>query len=145
MKVLSLVLAGIYIVSATGCTALVQVPRSQFAAQPERRNLVVRTDTGQQYAFERATVTPDSLEGFGYQQRLVQLPSGESSVDEVALKVSLPLDSVTSLQVRQRDWGRTTKWGIGVLGAAGFVIAVGTRGGDKTPAQPGGGKGPPEL
>jgi hypothetical protein len=70
---------------------------------------------------------------------------GETEVDEVATQVRLPLASVTSLSEKKKDWGRTTKWGVGALAAGAFVVAVGTSNGNNTDAKPGTGKGTPEF
>lgn len=142
MKVLSSVLAALVVVGASGCSSLVQVPRSDFAAVPVRKNILIRTDLGEQYAFDRATVTADSLFGTGYQQRTVVRSDGESMIDEVTTEIRLPLSSITSLSEKRRDWRRTTKWGAGALAASAFVVAVGTNKGSPAAAKPGGGKGP---
>lgn len=130
----------------SGCSSLVQVPRAEFAAEPSRKNVVIRTDAGNQYAFDEASFSADSLMGIGYQQRTVILADGQPSVEEVATRVTLALDEVSSLQEKRRDWGRTTKWCLGILAAGAFVAAVGLNGGDDDNAQPGGGRGTgPEL
>ncbi len=131
---------------ATGCSSLAQVPRAEFAAQPERSSVLVRTNEGEQFSFDKVTISADTLAGTGYQQRTVYLPDGQASMEEVAVPVRLPLDRIASLSEKRRDWGRTAKWGLGAAGAAAFVIAVGTNSGDDPSAEPGGGKGPgPEL
>ena len=145
MKVLSSLLAVLLLVSSTGCSSMVQVPRADFAAEPVRKNVLVRTDQGEQYAFDKVSVTADSLFGTGYQQRTVIRSDGESMIDEYATDVRLPLSSVTSLSEKKKDWGRTTKWGIGALAAGAFVVAVGTSNGNDNTAKPGTGKGPPEF
>ncbi len=140
---LAIVLA---LASATGCSSLAQVPRSEFAAQPERSSVLVRTDEGEQFSFDTVTIRADTLAGTGYQQRTVYLSDGQASIEEVAVPVRLPLERIASLSEKRRDWGRTAKWGLGAAGAAAFVIAVGTNSGDDPSAEPGGGKGPgPEL
>lgn len=139
MNVLSSLL--VLVLMASGCSSLVQVPRSQFAAAPVRKNVLIRTDTGQQYAFDQVSVTADSLYGTGYQQRMVIRSDGESQLDEVATDIRLPLANITSLSEKKRDWGRTTKWGVGALAASAFVVAVGTNKGNTDEARPGGGKG----
>jgi hypothetical protein len=143
VKVLSSLLAVLVFASASGCSSLVQVPRAQFAAAPVRRNVLIRTDSGQQYAFDRVSVTADSLFGTGYQQRMVIRSDGESQLDEVTTDIRLPLAGITSLSEKKRDWKRTTRWGVGALAATGFVVAVGTSKGNTDTAKPGGGKGSP--
>ena len=142
MKVLSSLLAVIFFVTASGCSSLVQVPRADFAAQPVRKNVLIRTDLGEQYAFDRVDVTADSLFGTGYQQKTVVRSDGESQIEETATLVRLPLANITSLSEKKRDWGRTTKWGVGALAATALVVAVGTSSANTDEAQPGGGKGP---
>ena len=143
MKVLSSLLAVATLAFASGCSSLVQVPRADFAAEPVRKNVLIRTDLGEQYAFDRVDVTADSLFGTGYQQRMVIRGDGESQLDEVATDIRLPLASITSLSEKKRDWSRTTKWGVGALAAGAFVVAVGTSKGNDDEAKPGGGKGAP--
>lgn len=143
MKVLSSLLVLVMSITASGCSSLVQVPRADFAAVPVRKNVLIRTDLGEQYAFDRAVVTADSLFGTGYQQRTVVRGDGESMIDEVTTDVRLPLANITSLSEKKRDWGRTGKWGAGALAAGAFVVAVGTSKGNTDTAKPGGGKGPP--
>jgi len=126
-----------------GCSSLVQVPRSEFAAVPERKNVRVRTQPGEEYAFDRISVSADSLSGVGYQQRLVTRADGESEIDEMATHVSVPLADVVSMEVRKRNWKSATRWGIGVAAAGAFVVAVGSSTGNHDSAKPGGGKGPP--
>jgi hypothetical protein len=145
VKVVSSLLVGILLFTTTGCSSMVQVPRAEFAAQPVRKDVLIRTDQGEQYAFDRVSVTADSLFGTGYQQRTVVRGDGESMVDEVSMDVRLPLANITSFSEKQRDWGRTTKWGVGALAATAFVVAVGTSNGNTNTAKPGGGKGPPEF
>ena len=140
MKVLSSLLAVIFFVTASGCSSLVQVPRADFAAEPVRKNVLIRTDLGEQYAFDRVDVTADSLFGTGYQQKTVVRSDGESEILETSTIVRLPLANITSLSEKKRDWGRTTKWGVGAIAATALVVAVGTSNGNTDQAKPGGGK-----
>jgi len=143
VKFVSSMLALAVFLSASGCSSLVQVPRAQFAAEPTRKNVLIRTESGQQYAFDRVDVTADSLFGTGYQQQTVVRGDGETQIEEVATRIRLPLAEVTSLSERKKDWGRTTKWGLGAVAAGAFVVAVGTNNGNETEAKPGSGKGNP--
>ena len=130
----------------TGCSSLAQVPRAEFAAEPVRKSVLVRTIEGEQYAFDRVAIGADTLSGIGYQQRTVYLPDGQATSEEVAVPVRLPLEHIATLSEKRRDWGRTARWGLGAAGAAAFVIAVGTTSAEEPAASPGGGKGPgPEL
>ena len=130
-------------VALGGCSSLVQVPRSEFAATAERKNVRVRTQAGEEYAFDRIRVSADSLSGTGYQQRLVTRADGETEIDEMATQVSLPLADVVSMEERRRNWKSATRWGLGVAAASAFVVAVGSNTGTHDNAKPGGGKGPP--
>ena len=143
MKVVSFLSALAVFAASSGCSSLVQVPRAEFASEPVRKNVLIRTESGQQYAFDRVDVTADSLFGTGYQQQTVIRSDGETQVDEIATQVRLPLAEVTSLSERKKDWGRTTKWGVGALAAGAFVVAVGTSSGNDDEAKPGTGKGNP--
>ena len=143
MRVVSFLLALAVFVTSSGCSSLVQVPRAEFAAEPVRKNVLIRTESGQQYAFDRVDVTADSLFGVGYQQQTVVRGDGETQIEEVATQIRVPLAEVTSLSERKKDWGRTTKWGLGAVAAGAFVVAVGTSKGDDEAAKPGSGKGNP--
>lgn len=143
MRVVSFLLALAVFATSSGCSSLVQVPRAEFAAEPVRKNVLIRTESGQQYAFDRVDVTADSLYGVGYQQQTVIRSDGETQVDEVATQIRIPLAEVTSLSERKKDWGRTTKWGVGALAAGAFVVAVGTSSSEDDEAKPGSGKGSP--
>ena len=134
------------LVVATGCSSMAQVPRSEFAAESERKAVLIRTLDGQEYAFDKAVISADTLTGVGYQQRTVIDKDGEPTIEEIATQVQIPLERISSLQQKKRDWGRTAKWGLGAGAAAAFVIAVGSSTGDGDDgAGPGPGKGPPEL
>ena len=131
---------------ASGCSSLAQVPRGEFASIPVRKSVLVRTSDGEQFAFDRAVISADSLTGTGYQQRTTVMADGEPSVEEVVTEVRLPLERIASLQQKRRDWGRTARWGLGAAGAAAFVVAVGTNAIKDDGAGPGPGKGGgPEL
>ena len=131
--------------AAAGCSSLVQVPRAEFASQPVRKNVLIRTQEGTQYAFDRAEFTADSLVGVGYQEQTLLASDGQPQITEVASTVRLPLEGVVSLSEKRRDWGRTAKWGLGIGAATAFVVAVGVAKANDDGAEPGGGKGPPEL
>ena len=129
-----------------GCSSLVQVPRSDFAAVPERKDVRVRTQQGEEYAFDQIKVSADSLTGIGYQQRLVTRSDGETEIDEMATHVSVSLADVVNMEVKKRNWKSAARWGLGAAAASAFVVAVGSNTGNHDNAQPGGGKGtPPDL
>jgi len=99
--------------AGSGCTALREIPRSDYAAQPERRHVRVQTRDGRLYEFDSARFDSDSL--YGMTRRDVEGPT-----DEVAT-FSLALDDVSRVLSRQVDWYRTGLVGGGVI--AGVVAA----------------------
>ncbi|HTM57609.1 MAG TPA: hypothetical protein VL123_04265 [Candidatus Udaeobacter sp.] len=119
--------------AATGCTALRDIPRDQFGARPERKNVHIETRDGLVYEFDYVRLQGDSLVGF--RRRDV-----EASVDEFAT-VPMPLEDVTHMSARGVDWRRTGLVGGGALAAVlAAGIAAGSRGSSNTPTS-GGGKG----
>lgn len=143
MKVISAWVALAALCLGSGCSTLVQVPRKEFASAGERKNVRIRVQSGEQYAFDKAEVSADSLKGLAYQQRLVTKADGDTEIDEMATHVSVPLADISTMEERRRSWKAATRWGIGVAAASAFVVAVGTHIGNHDNAQPGGGKGPP--
>ena len=122
--------------SNAGCTALREVPRGEYAAQPQRDHVRVVTRDGLLYEFDYATFREDSLVGFKRRET-------ESHVDEYA-SLDLPLEQVATMSTRQIDWLRT-----GLVGGVGLlVVLVGaykasqsSNGGDNSSG--GGGRPPP--
>ena len=106
MKVVSSILVVAVFAATSGCSSLVQVPRAEFASAPERKNVLIRTAEGEQYAFDRVQVTADSLSGTGYQQRTVVRGDGESMIEEVQTQIRLPLDRIVSFQESGGQVGR---------------------------------------
>ena len=97
-----------------GCSTLREVPRSQYAVQPERKNVQIETIDGETIEFEEAHFTADSLVGTRHRD-------SEGPVEVVDTR-ALALDRVSKLQARQVDWYRTGL--IGGLIVAGIVAAV---------------------
>ena len=95
--------------SNSGCTALREIPRGQYAAQPQRDHVRVVTRDGLLYEFDYATFGADSVVGF--KRRDI-----ESRVEEYG-SLGLPLEVVSHLATRQVDWVRT--------GLVGGVVLVG--------------------
>ena len=130
------VVACVLCLSNAGCTALREIPRGEFAAQPQRDHVRVVTRDGLLYEFDYATFGADSLTGF--KRRDV-----ESRVDEYA-SLAVPLESVASIATRQIDWVRTGLIGglilAGVLVGAYKATQSNNNGGD---GSGGGGKPPP--
>src|SRR6058998_3502984 len=86
-------------IAGAGCTTLRELPRSEYAARPERQHVRVTTRDGLQYEFDEAHVSGDSL--VGTREREAAGP-----VIEIAT-LSIPLDEIQRLSVRGIDWYRT--------------------------------------
>ena len=117
-----------------GCTVLRELPRSEYASQPERQHVKVETSEGLHYDFDYVRVVNDSLTGF--KERNVEGPLTEVST------LSMPLDDVRALSMRHVDWYRTGLAGGGVVAAV--VAAVVTtihRSGSTAGGGSGGSKG----
>ena len=99
--------------AGAGCTALKEIPRSDFASRPQRQHVRVRTEDGLVYEFDYARVADDTLTG--YRER-----DTEGPVAEIAT-VAIPLGDIHVLSVRGVDWYRTALIGGGAL--AGLVAA----------------------
>ena len=109
--------------AACGCSALHELPRSEYAARPERKGVVVETREGLRYKFDLATFGPDTLVG----QRLRDT---EGAFEEYST-VAIPLESVARMQVMRTSWLRTGVIAGGVAVAA--VTAVAARQKNSTP------------
>lgn len=120
--------------AGSGCTALREIPRADYAARVADRPVRVLTRAGDDYELESARVESDSL--VGVRRREVEGP-----IDEFET-VRLPLDVVASIAARRIDWYRT---GL-VVGTAAVVVAVAAvRSVSGETGGPGGGKDPPPL
>lgn len=86
-----------------------ELPRSEWAVAPQRKNVEVETRAGERYAFDTAHFSSDSLTGYRHVET-------EGAFDQVEAK-AVPLDQVARLQARRIDWYRT-----GLIG--GVVIAA---------------------
>ncbi len=122
--------------TGSGCTALREIPRGEYAALPQREHVRVVTSDGLLYEFDHATFAADSI--VGYKRRDVS-----SRVEEYAT-LGLPLESVTHLATRQIDWMRTGLVG----GLTLLVVLVGAYGASQASSDGGGsggggGKPPP--
>ena len=98
----------------TGCTALKEIPRSEYTSQAERKNVRIHTKDGLVYEFDHVRVEADTLVGFRRQE-------AEGAFDEFA-SMRMPLEDITQLSSRGVDWYRTGLIGGGVLAA---VVAAG--------------------
>ena len=117
----------------SGCTALRELPRSEFGARPERQRVRIQTTEGLAYEFDYIQVSGDTLTGF--REHEVEGPVSEVST------LRLPLDQVRVLSVHEVDWFRSGVVGGTVL--AGIVAAGLSRqhSGDASGSSSGGGKG----
>ena len=109
--------------AATGCATLRVLPRSEYAARPERKGVVVDTRDSLHYRFDYATFGPDTLIGY-------RLRDAEGALEEYQ-SVAIPLETVDRMRVRRTNWLRTGLIGGGVLAAAATVLVAG---GAETPA-----------
>ena len=120
-----------------GCTSLKEVPRTEYAAVPERRHVRVETREGLRYEFDYVNVQADSL--YGYRRR-----DAEGAIDQFST-FKLPLDEVARLSQRSLDWFRTGLIGGGVVAA---IVAKGLSNSNNSNNTPpddsggGGGRGP---
>lgn len=102
-------LMGVVCLLSAGCTSLREIPRSQYAARAERRNVRLETREHLLYDFDYIQVAGDSLVGF-------RRRDSEGPIEDFG-RLAIPLDEVAKLSARGVDWYRT-----GVIG--GGVIAV---------------------
>ena len=120
---------------STGCTALRELPRGQYAALPERNHVRVVTNDGLLYEFDYAQFGADTVTGFKRRDT-------EDRVEEYA-SLAFPLGNVAQLAIRQVDWQRTGLLGglilIGVLVGA-YTATQNNNGGGNSG---GGGTRPP--
>ena len=98
----------------SGCTSLREIPRSEYASQPERKDVRIRTVDGLVYEFDYVQIERDSL--IGFRNRDVE---GEF-VDVATHRMAL--EDIEHLSTRGVDWYRTGLVGSGALVA---VIAAG--------------------
>ena len=114
-------------VAGSGCTALREIPRLDYAARAQDRPIRVLTRKGLSYELDEAKIEADTL--VGYRRRDVQGPIDEFDT------VRLPLDEVATISARRIDWYRTGL--IGGLSMAAIVAVALSRsrssGGSTTP------------
>ena len=92
-----------------GCTSLREIPRSEYAAQAERKHVRLITREGLVYEFDYVTVNGDSLTGF-------RRRDSAGPVEDYA-SMQVPLEEVQKLSARSIDWYRTGLIGGGALAA----------------------------
>jgi hypothetical protein len=105
-------------VAGSGCTALREIPRSDYAARAQDRPIRVLTREGLSYELDAAKFEADTL--VGYRRRDVQGPIDEFDT------LRLPLDQVATISARRIDWYRTGLVG-GLSMAAIVAVAIGSR------------------
>jgi hypothetical protein len=133
VRIIGAALGGLSLLA--GCTTLRDVPRSDYTAQAERKNVRIWTQEGLEYEFDFVRVENDSLIGYRHQDV-------EGSFDDYAI-LAMPLSEVQRLSARKVDWKRTSLVGGGVLAA---VVVAGLSGDDPPPATQGsGGTGFPRI
>lgn len=96
-----------------GCTTLREIPRSEYAARPERQHVRVTTHEGLVYDFDYARVASDTLVGSRERE-------SEGPVRDIAT-LAIPLADIDRFSSHGVDWYRTGIIGGGVL--AGVIVA----------------------
>jgi hypothetical protein len=85
--------------AGSGCTALREIPRSDYVERAQNRPIRIVTREGRNYEFDAAKIEADTL--VGYVRRDVEGP-----IDEFDTR-RLPLDEVATISARRIDWYRT--------------------------------------
>jgi hypothetical protein len=110
-------------IAGSGCTALREIPRSDYASRAQNRPIRVLTRDGLSYELDAAKVEADTL--VGYRRRDVQGPIDEFDT------VRLPLAEVATISARRIDWYRTGLIG-GLSMAAIIAVGISLRGTNAT-------------
>jgi hypothetical protein len=97
--------------SGSGCTALREIPRGEYAAQPQRDHVRIVTRDGLLYEFDYATFQGDSIVGFKRRE-------DQTHVADYA-SLGMPLEQVSHLATRQVDWVRTS-----LVGGVGLLVVL---------------------
>ena len=110
---------------AGGCTALRELPRGEYAAETERKNVRVETADGLRYEFDHVEFGADSLTGFRRRDTGGRFEEYDT--------FGMPLEGVSRLSVRRVDWLRT-----GLIGGAAVaaVLFASLRGSGDEAAEP---------
>ena len=103
------------LLAANGCTAMREVPRSEYAAQEERRDVVVETVDGERVEFESIKVQGDTLTGWR-EKKDTELPPPAKDPDGNLIPEPPPLpeerqvmlDRVAKLSMKQVSWKKTS-------------------------------------
>jgi hypothetical protein len=115
----------------SGCTALREVPRAEYATRAERKHVRVETREGERFEFDVVQFSADSLTG----TRRLDTDGSFEQVDEMVL----PLERVAKLEARRVDWYRTGL--VGGVALAAVLAAALSQAGDNGGGS-GGGPGP---
>lgn len=113
--------------AGSGCTALREIPRTEYVARVKSRPVRVVTREGLSYELDAAKIEADTL--VGYRRRDVEGPIEEFDT------LRLPLDEVATISARRIDWYRTGLIG-GLSMAAVVAVALSRHGSAATPEQP---------
>ncbi len=98
-------------IAGSGCTALREVPRSQYSQLSDQKTIRLMTTDSLEYEFDYARISGDTLTGFRRQD--VDGPAAEYA------SMSLPFSQIQRLSTRQVDWTRT-----GLVGGLGALIVA---------------------
>ena len=123
----TLVLAALLL---SGCTSLRELPRSEYAARPERKHVRLLTTEGLVYEFDFIRLAGDTLVGYRQQS------AAEGPFEEFG-SLRVPLREIQTLSTRSVDWYRTGLIGGGLLAAV-VVAGLSTSGDDSSGDQSGG-------
>ena len=115
-----------------GCTAMRELPRSEYASLPERRDVVVNTRDGKHVEFDSAHFGPDTLIGYHRREDETEFADYEGR--------PIPLDDVTKISAKRVDWRRTGAL-IALAVGAGIAVLVNqhsskSTGGSSDPVKP---------
>lgn len=112
-----------FMAALPGCTAIRELPRDQYAARPERKNVRVETVEGLRYEFDQVKVSADTLVGY-------RMRDTDSHFEEYDT-LPVPLERIARLSTRHVDWYRTGLIGGTALAAvlAAALTATGSSGG----------------
>jgi hypothetical protein len=121
--------------AGSGCTALREIPRSEYSHLSEQKTVRLLTTDSLEYEFDFARISGDTLTGFRRQD--VEGPAAEYAT------MSLPFSQIQRLSTRQVDWTRTgLVGGLGALIVAAAGLAAKNNGalggGNQTGGPPGG-------
>jgi hypothetical protein len=115
------VFAALACLGATGCATMRELPRAEYAAQAERKGVVVDTREGLHYRFDLARFGPDTLTGH-------RLRDTEGAFEEYHT-IAIPLDAIERLSVRRTSWLRSGLVAGGVAAVAVSAVVVRRQGG----------------